>query len=359
VLANTAATEREPIRDSLIWSSPVAVLCLVLVPLSAPAHHSVTAFYDRDVEISDVEGIVTSVFWKNPHVGLSLLVENEDGGQDEWQLEGGSVNTLIRRGFRQESVRIGDRVRGAGHPSRRNQHEIFVTNLLLPNGEEIIFTDVDVPLRWTDPSPSSSAASLAVETTAIDETAATGIFRVWSYGGTIHRLRGPLSVTPAALAAKAGWDPLTDDPSLRCEAPGMPNANLNPYPIEFIDDGDAIRLRIEEWDATRVIHMDTDGASADRAESLLGYSVGRWEGRTLRIETTRVDAPYLDDAGTPQSANAQIVERFTLSEDENRLTYEVVVVDPQYLVAPAIWDASWIWRPGTEIMPFECTLRPL
>ena len=357
MLARTAATDREPIKDSLVWLGPVAVLCLVIVASSAPAHHSVTAFYDRDVDIFEVEGIVTSVFWKNPHVGVSLLVDNEDGGQDEWQLEGGSVNTLIRRGFRQESVRIGDRVRGAGHPSRRNEHEIFVTNFLLADGEEIIFTDVDVPLRWTDRSPSPSAASMTVAATAIGETPATGIFRVWSYGGTIHRLRRPLSVKPAALAATAGWDPLTDDPSLRCEAPGMPNANLNPYPIEFIDDGDTIRVRIEEWDATRVIHMDTDAASAGQARSLLGYSVGRWEGRTLRIETTRVDAPYLDDSGTPMSENAEIVERFTLSEDDNRLTYEVVVMDSQYLAEPAIWDASWIWQPGAEIIPFECTLR--
>lgn len=328
----------------------LAVFFLFIIPWSLPAHHSVTAFYDRDAEILEVEGIITSVFWKNPHVGVSLLVDSGNGEREEWKLEGGSVNTLMRRGFRQESVKIGDRVRGAGHPSRRNQREIFVTNFLLPDGDEIIFTDVDVPLRWTDPSQGSPA-------TVINETPATGIFRVWSYGGTIHGLRRPLSVTPSAQAVKAGWDPLTDDPSLRCEAPGMPNANLNPYPIEFIDEGDSIRLRIEEWDATREIHMSEQATSIDRAPSLLGYSVGRWDGRTLYIETTQVDAPYLDDAGTPQSENAIIVERFTLSNDENRLDYEVTVTDPENLAEPAIWDAMWIWRPGAEILPFECTLR--
>ncbi len=137
----------------------------------------------------------------------------------------------------------------------------------------------------------------------------------------------------------------------------MPNANLNPYLIEFIDEGDTIRLRIEEWDAIREIHMSAATASRNQAPSLLGYSVGRWEGQTLVIETTQVDAPYLDDAGTPQSENAEIVERFTLSENDNRLDYEVTVIDPQYLVEPAIWDASWIWRPGVEVLPFECTLQ--
>jgi hypothetical protein len=339
-----------------MWLSQVAALWLLLLPLSAPAHHSVSAFFDRD-EITEVEGIVTAFFWRNPHVEVNLLVENADGETEEWRLEGGALNTLTRRGFRQDMVTIGDRVRGAGNPSRRNQHEIFVTNFLLSSGEEIIFTDVNAPLRWTDPSQSLSVASTAGETTPISETPPTGIFRVWSWGGTIHRLRRPISATPAAQEASAGWDPLTDDPALRCAAPGMPNANLNPYPIEFIDEGDRIRLRIEEWDATRVIHMNTDADSGAQAPSLLGYSVGHWEGKTLLIETIQVDAPYLDDSGTPQSENAEIFERYTLSEDEDRLDYEVIVIDPQYLLEPAIWDASWIWQPGAEIIPFECTLR--
>ncbi len=59
------------------------------------------------------------------------------------------------------------------------------------------------------------------------------------------------------------------------------------------------------------------------------------------------------------SENAEIVERFTLSEDENRIDYEVIVMDSQYLAEPAIWDASWIWRPGAEVLPFECTLLSL
>ncbi len=331
-------------------------LLLLLLPFPAPAHHSISAFFDRN-EMTEVEGIVTAFFWRNPHVEVNLLVENADGEPEEWRLEGGALNTLTRRGFTQDMIAIGDRVRGAGNPSRISQREIFVTNFLLSSGEEIIFTDVNAPLRWTDPSQSSPVAASTEDATAISQTPPTGIFRVWSWGGVIHRLRRPISVTPEAQAATAGWDPLTDDPALRCEAPGMPNANLNPYPIEFIDDGDTIRIRIEEWDATRVIHMDTDAAPGAQAPSLLGYSVGRWEGRTLLIETSRVDAPYLDDSGTPMSENAEILERFTLSEDESRIDYEVIVTDSQYLAEPAIWDASWIWLPGAEIIPFECTLR--
>ena len=84
----------------------------------------------------------------------------------------------------------------------------------------------------------------------------------------------------------------------------------------------------------RTIHMNGE-VPDDTVPSPLGYSIGRWEGSTLIIETSHVDYPILDDSGTP-----------------------VIVTDPMYLAEPAIWDAVWAWEPGvTEISPFECAVR--
>jgi hypothetical protein len=88
--------------------------------------------------------------------------------------------------------------------------------------------------------------------------------------------------------------------------------------------------------------------------SLLGYSIGHLDDGVLIIETSKVDFPYLDDDGTPMSEQARLVERFTVSEDGNRLNYEVSVTDPENLVGAATWDAAWKLVPGTRIMPFEC-----
>ena len=137
----------------------------------------------------------------------------------------------------------------------------------------------------------------------------------------------------------------------------MPNAILNPYPIEFIDEGDSIRLIIEEWDAVRVIHMNAEDDARSQAPSPLGYSVGRWQGRTLVIETNQIDWPFLDDKGAPQSERVEIVERITLSEDETRIDHELSVTDPQNLLEPAVWDSFWVYEPGAEIHPFECALQ--
>ena len=326
----------------------ISLAVLTFAPL-VWAHHSVTAFFDRDTTV-EVEGAVTDVFWRNPHVGLTLEVVNEAGETEEWGLEGGAMNTLLRQGFSGESVNIGDHVKVAGAPSRRGELALFVSHFLLPSGQEVIFSDRDVPPRWTSPAV-DDAASASAGMGAAD----SGIFKVWGFR-EFNRLRTPLALTPRAQAANDAFDPRTDDPGLRCLPPGMPNAVLNPYPMELIDEGDRIVQRIEEWDARRVIHMSAGPRAQAQEPNHLGYSVGRWEGSTLVIDTTRVRFPLLDGDGTPMSEDVEILERYTLSEDEFRLDYEIIVTDAENLVEPAIWEGAWLYRPGVEVRPFECTL---
>ena len=329
------------VKNSLSY---VVIGLILAVTDVATAHHSIFPF-DRDTFV-ELEGVVSEIRWRNPHVGLTMLIQNDSGEEEVWELEGDSANAAARRGLTGESISVGDRVRVAGNPSIRGRREILFTNILLPNGEERLLTERPRPLRWTE-------EPMDPPTVASDTSLGRSIFRVWSFGER-RRARKPFVFTPAAQAARAVWDPFTDMLALRCIAPGMPNAMLNPYPIEFIEEGDQIRLRIEEWEATRLIDMASGEMPEDALPSPLGYSVGRWEGATLVVETARVDVPYLDDAGTPMSEEVEIVERFTVSEDGSRLDYEITVTDPQNLVEPAIQDATRSWVPGTEIRPFEC-----
>ena len=322
------------------------IALLLSLAETAIAHHSVLPF-DK-TRFSELKGVIIELRWRNPHVRFKIVVENDAGEEEEWQLEGGSANGIARSGLAGDSILVGDQVRVAGWPSKFDRKELFAINLLLPNGQEAVLLNGPHPLRWTEKPTDSTIAATA------DGLGRT-IFRPWAFD-KFYKARTPFVFTAPAKAARAAWNPFTDMLAIRCIPPGMPNAMLNPYPIEFIDEGDRIRLRIEEWEATRVIDMISGEIPENAPRSLLGYSIGHWEAGVLVIETGRVDFPYLDDDGTPMSEGAQIVERFTLSEDGNRLAYEVSVTDPQNLVEPASWDAGWKRVPGTTIMPFECEL---
>ena len=333
----------------LFWT----LTAIALLPLAAPGHHSTGGFYDTDTTI-EVTGTVTDVFWRNPHVGLTLEVANDAGGTELWEIEGGAWNTVQRRGIGPETVAVGDEVRIAGAPGTRGVKAVWATHMQIPAGNEFTLSDRPYPPRWTEASP---APEISASTAAAAAETANGIFRVWvparGFGGGFQ----PPALTAEAQALKTQWDQAVDDPGLRCEAPGMPNAILNPYPIQFIDEGDRIRLLIEEWDGNRVIYLDPATAPAAPPADRLGHSVGRWEGNTLVVEIDRVSWPYLDAQGTPMSDDVTMVERFTLSDDETRVDYVVTVTDPVYLTAPAAWRRSYNWIPGTEVKPFDCTLR--
>ena len=70
-------------------------------------------------------------------------------------------------------------------------------------------------------------------------------------------------------------------------------------------------LSLFRRDMIRTFHMTGAADPATQPRTPLGYSVGRWEGTTLVVETSRVSAPHLNANGVPLGSNARLVERFT------------------------------------------------
>jgi hypothetical protein len=73
------------------------------------AHHSFAAEFDGNAPIS-VHGVVTKVDWTNPHTYIYVEAENEAGEVEEWALEMGSPNGLMRRGWTRNTLEIGTEV---------------------------------------------------------------------------------------------------------------------------------------------------------------------------------------------------------------------------------------------------------
>ena len=188
------------------------------------------------------------------------------------------------------------------------------------------------------------------------ETEPVGMLARRGIGPELLKIGDSVSVAEIARAARADFDSLTDEPILNCVPDGMPRAMLHPTPIEFQDEGDRILMRIHEHDLVRTIYMSGAASAAAQPATPLGYSVGRWEGEALVVTTTRVSWPFSDEVGTPQTDAVELVERFTISEDQSRLNYEFTATDRAVLLRPSVRAAHWMWVSGVEIEPFECTL---
>lgn len=83
-------------------------LCACALGGSAQAHHSF-AMFDR-TRTTEISGTVKEFQWTNPHVWIQLLVQNGQGGADEWGIECTSINFMTRRGWDHGTLKAGDRV---------------------------------------------------------------------------------------------------------------------------------------------------------------------------------------------------------------------------------------------------------
>ncbi len=338
--------------------SPFAALWLVMAPIVSYAHHSILN-YDESTLV-EIEGEVTNVYWGNPHIRIAVTSTSETGLEVEWQIEGGPVNTMERRGISRDSILVGHNIQVSGIASDRGDEKAMRPILIgLASGQNLII-DAEQAEIFGLLDDNALPAGAVVNTEAVEAAIrdAHGIFRVWTNRGWINRYRDwgttvhPL--TASAKAAQEGWVQLEDDLALRCIQAGMPEAQLNPFPIEFIKQGDDIIMRIEEWENVRTIHMG--GNSDGQPTSPLGYSVGNWEGNTLVIRTNKINYPFFDDRGTPQTQAVVIVERYTLSEDETRLDWLATVTDPGTFTQPIeMPDLHWEWVPGEDLKTYACT----
>ena len=335
----------------------VAVFLLAVLPVAATAHHSANEF-DQS-KVVEIDGLIVDVFWRNPHVVIKVAADMDDPDV-VWELEGASVSSLSRRGLSRDMLSDGDFVRAAGYASTRKANHLLLTQVLLPGGEELLVRRNATP-RWTTTASRGGESVLDPSKVSAAEADADSIFRVWTWGRAEPGwwfFQGPdyFPLTDAALASLQDYDEYTDNPVLKCIAPGMPATMGNPYPMTFTKAGDNIEYRSEEFDILRTIHMHAD-ADADVEPSPLGYSVGHWESdNAFVIRTTKISAPYFNRVGVRQSQDVVVNERFTLNDDGRRLDYEIKVSDAATLAEPWEWGAHWNWTPGEEVGVYECAV---
>ena len=328
----------------------VGFACL---PASLQAHHSRAEFSDSSVEL---EGELISVSWRNPHPLFRVRSVNESGVEEVWQLEAyGNALTLQRTGVTGDMFTVGDPVRVLGKASARRDRVLLTSHMQLSDGTEAVL-DYEADPYWSEQHVGGSAAwtidEEALRRAAIENR---GIFRVWS----IPRRgleQSDYRFTATAIAGRAAWDTI-DNYLTRCEPPGMPSIMRNPQRFEFVEVGNDILVRAQFFNVERTIHVGDAADPQTQPASRLGYSVGQWEDdQTLVIETTRINWPFLDLNGNPQSEDMHVIERLTLSDDQSRLDFHMTMTDPVNLTEPATFSRYWLAL-GGELQHYECVIE--
>lgn len=114
-------------------SISIALLLSVLSQQSI-AHHSVFAEYDIEGSVT-INGVVTEVWFKSPHIRYYVAVEGEDGEEVIWNTHGHNPTTLRRAGWSADVVKVGDKVTMSGDPTFNGSPKMFIRTIELEDGK--------------------------------------------------------------------------------------------------------------------------------------------------------------------------------------------------------------------------------
>lgn len=337
----------------------LALILFALAATHAHGHHAWASIFDAEGDV-EIEGVVTDILWRNPHVQFKITVDSGTPNQTVWTLESNAVARLTRMGVNKDVINIGDVVKAAGLPSLAGQPEMFVNHLLLADNTEVIMSRT-AGRRWTDDAGNVIGNTDALHGGVVEDNfdqRPTSIFGVWHViydaegshragrNGAADWTEHGQAFLDAQQAAGLGGRPDRHDCSPRSAFAALGE----PYPIALVDLGDTIEIRLEFLDTYRTVHMTPNQPFPEELpRDHLGYSRGHWFGDTLVVETL-----FYREGGINGDDFMQVHETFHLSDDHNRLAYSQVIVDPLMRKTPSMTQKWWQHIPGTELQPYSC-----
>lgn len=112
----------------------VAGLSLVAGPLFA--HHGRGTTYDVTQQVT-LEGTITEVSWRNPHIAIFMDVRDGNGDVVEWIIEHSNITTLVRQGYGRTTLTVGEEVTAIVNPGTGGATVGLCNKIILPDGTEI------------------------------------------------------------------------------------------------------------------------------------------------------------------------------------------------------------------------------
>jgi hypothetical protein len=116
------------------------------------AHHSFAAEFDANQPVQ-LRGTVVKVEWINPHTWIHLDVKKTDGAVERWMIEGGTPNTLLRRGLTRKSLPEGTELLVDGYKAKNGSNRANGRDLTFPDGRRLFMgsSGIGAPRDGKDP----------------------------------------------------------------------------------------------------------------------------------------------------------------------------------------------------------------
>ena len=187
----------------------------------------------------------------------------------------------------------------------------------------------------------------------------SGVWRAAS-GRYLQNIGADIGELPFHPWAAALWKERSDAlgkgrPSERCLPHAIPdNMMVRNSPWKIIQTPGVTILLFEEFNHWRQIFTDGREHPKENTPSWFGYSVGKWEGDTLVVDTIGFnDQSWLDDPGHPHSDAMRVTERFQ-RPDFGHLKLQITIDDPKAYTKPWTVNVPFDLFPDTELMESIC-----
>ena len=370
------------VTTTRVWLAAFAVLLLAGARLIA--HHEILAKFDDHKPVT-LNGIVTLVDWRNPHVHVFMNVTDAAGAVN-WAIELEGPIDLERSGWSRETLRPGDRVRVAGFAARNGSHQAWGNSVVMRATGKAVYnvtlTPPAAPLeprptpRWPDKQPRLGAAQggstgywAYPSVTALAEgNSADKIAVPMDTWGLLKNIADAPKVAPMQPWALQLYTErqkrfLQDDPMyLNCKPPGGSRQFQLAYGVQFVEDRDRKRIFVLMGSGNNNYRIiNTDGRSHkgqvggdDENPLYFGRSVGHWEGDTFVVDTRGFNEDFwFTNGGLPHTDQLRLLERFS-RPDFDTLKYDVTVEDPGAYTRPWSSSSTLRWVAGEEMPRHLC-----
>ena len=145
-----------------------------------------------------------------------------------------------------------------------------------------------------------------------------------------------------------------DDPISRCQPTGVPAIGRVPLPYKIVQTPRLIVILYEENTVFRQILLDGRKLPEDAEPRFMGYSIGKWDGDTLVVDTAGFnDGGWLDRMGHPHSEGLHVIERFR-RRDAGHLDVEVTIDDPKTYSKPITYMQRQTLVPDEDLLEYFC-----